>query len=74
MAKDYNEEDVAFIRMMIKHHLDAVRSSDEYLDKGKNGDVKKWAAAIVSGQRQEVARFRSWLKERGLKESGSGEM
>lgn len=70
MMKDYNQADVNFIRMMIKHHQAAVDASAKAYHAGQNADVKKWETAIWNGQKAEIEKFKRWLKDRGLSESG----
>lgn len=74
---DYNKSDVEFLREMIIHHEAAIKMSASEYSEGENAEVKKWALAIFSGQKDEVVKFRSWLKERGIKSakpSGMGGM
>jgi uncharacterized protein (DUF305 family) len=66
--KDYNDKDVEFIQAMIPHHENAVQMGATEWSNGQNADVKKWAIAIFAGQREEIAKFRAWLKERGIPE------
>lgn len=66
--KDYNDKDVEFIQAMIPHHEAAVQMGASEWSNGKNEDVKKWALAIFAGQREEIAKFRKWLKDRGIAE------
>lgn len=66
--KDYSDKDVEFIQAMIPHHEAAVQMGAHEYVKGKNEEVKKWALAIFAGQRDEIAKFRKWLKDRGIEE------
>lgn len=72
MAKDYNDADVKFVRMMIKHHQVAVAESAKAYHAGHNAQVKKWETDIWNGQKKEIENFKKWLKDRGLSESGGG--
>ncbi len=65
---DYNDRDIKFIQAMIPHHEEAVKMAASEWAVGKNDDVKKWALAIFQGQRDEIDKFRSWLKDHGIKE------
>lgn len=69
-SKDYNDTDVKFIRMMIKHHQAAVDESARAYHAGQNAQVKKWETDIWNGQKKEIENFKKWLKERGLSEGG----
>lgn len=66
--KDYNEQDVEFIQEMIPHHEKAIQMGATEYGQGKNEDVKKWALAIFAGQSDEIAKFRQWLRDRGIAE------
>lgn len=70
--KDYNDKDVEFLQMMIPHHESAVSAAALEYSNGKSEDVKQWALAIFSGQRDEIAKFKKWLADRGIPEKPSG--
>lgn len=70
--KDYNEADVAFLRMMIPHHQKAVDEAAKAFHAAKSADVKEWARAIWAGQRDEIKKFEKWLFDRGLSAGRGG--
>ena len=72
MKRDYNDADVAFVRMMIPHHQQAVDAAAEEYHAAKSPEVKEWARQIWSGQRKEIVRFTQWLSDRGLPIGGDG--
>lgn len=53
--------DAMFASMMIPHHQDAVKMSQEYLKVGKNENIKKIAQNIIKTQPHEVQEFQQWL-------------
>jgi uncharacterized protein (DUF305 family) len=67
-AKDYNAADVVFLQNMIPHHEMALPMSAKEIMAGDNVLVKEWATAIFTGQKAEIAKFKAWLKARGLSE------
>lgn len=70
--KDYNDSDVEFIQMMIPHHQAAVDAAAKEYHAAKSPDVKEWARAIWAGQKDEIEKFRKWLKDRGITEKSPG--
>lgn len=66
--KDYNDNDVEFVQMMILHHQEAVDAAALAYHAAKSEDVKEWARAIWAGQKAEIKKFRKWLKDRGIAE------
>lgn len=70
--KDYNSQDVKFVRGMIPHHEMAVEMADKQIDKGENGEIIDMARDIKKAQTAEIKALRAWLKERDLKEAGDG--
>ena len=69
-VQDYNSADVAFVQAMIPHHAAAVEMALRYINNGQNSTILAMAHDIASGQRDEISTFRSWLRMRGLNESG----
>ena len=65
MKHDYNAADVAFVQEMIPHHETAVKMANAYLNKGQNSMIKAAADAIVTGQAEEIRKFKAWLERRG---------
>jgi uncharacterized protein (DUF305 family) len=67
-----NSADVAYVRMMIRHHAQALEMTALAPDHGGSGRVKKLAERISAAQGPEIAAMRGWLKTHGQKESGGG--
>ena len=53
--------DAMFASMMIPHHQDAVKMSQEYLKVGKNEELKKIAKDITETQPKEIQELQNWL-------------
>ena len=53
--------DAMFASMMIPHHQDAVKISQQYLKVGKNAELKEVARNIVSSQQKEIKELQDWL-------------
>jgi len=70
--KDYNSQDVKFIRGMIPHHEAALVMADKQVSKGKNAEAVSLAKAIQKAQKAEIADMKKWLKERDLSGEGDG--
>lgn len=68
MAKDYNDQDVKFVQMMIPHHQSAVDAAATVYHKGQNQKIKDMASKIWNAQKAEIATLREWLTARGLSE------
>ncbi len=68
MAKDYNDQDVKFVQMMIPHHQSAVDAAAVVYHKGQNDQIKAMAHKIWNAQKAEIETLRKWLKERGIPE------
>lgn len=71
-GKDYNSQDVKFIRDMIPHHEMAVEMAQKQIDKGKNANAIAFARDIKKTQSTEIATMRKWLTDRDLKEDSDG--
>ena len=71
-AKDYNSQDVKFIRDMIPHHEMAAEMADKQIKKGKNSAAIDLAKSIKSAQEAEIETMKAWLKARDLSEDGDG--
>lgn len=69
MPQDYNAADAKFVRDMIPHHEAAVEMASRYVKAGQDPEILQMANAIITGQRDEIARFRAWLSARDLDES-----
>ena len=55
--------DAMFASMMIPHHQDAVKMSQEYLKVGKNEELKKIARDIIQSQPKEIDQLQQWLSK-----------
>ncbi len=53
-------QDVAFIELMIPHHQSAVKMSNEFLPELKEAETKKLAKDIIKNQTAEIEEMRSW--------------
>lgn len=53
--------EVAFIKMMIRHHKAAIREAGRCLDRAEHGQVLALCASIRQDQRAEVATLQQWL-------------
>jgi uncharacterized protein (DUF305 family) len=57
------EMDRHFIEMIIPHHQEAVEMADLALQKAKNPELKKLAAAIKTDQTKEIQQMKAWYKQ-----------
>jgi uncharacterized protein (DUF305 family) len=55
-----NEFDLAFLEMMIPHHQDAVRMSQNALVKSERPEIKQLAQKIADEQQKEIATMDQW--------------
>lgn len=53
--------DAMFASMMIPHHQDAVKMAQEYVNLGKNAEMKQIAQSIIKSQPKEIQEFQNWL-------------
>jgi len=53
--------DAMFASMMIPHHQDAVKMSEEYLKVGKNEELKRIGRSIMLTQPREIKALQDWL-------------
>ena len=65
MAKD---ADVAFVCMMIPHHMGAIENARILLKHGDNSEAKKMAEKSIKEQEKEVAEMKEWLQKHAKKE------
>jgi uncharacterized protein (DUF305 family) len=59
------DPDLAFVEMMIPHHRDAVRMSQEVLKTTKRPEIRQLAQNIIRDQQKEIALMEGWRKEWG---------
>ncbi|NUW37658.1 DUF305 domain-containing protein [Nonomuraea sp. SMC257] len=73
-SKEHNDADVMFARMMIPHHLQAVRMAGLAAARAEDPEVKKLAERIRAAQEPEIAALRAWLRAWGMPESTRGHL
>lgn len=66
----YNSLDAWFVRMMIRHHQQALEMAALAPSRAGNPQVRAVAERIAVAQGPEIAVLRAWLKERGIAEAG----
>ncbi len=66
----YNSLDAWFVRMMIRHHQQAVEMAVLAPSRAGSPQVRAIAERIAVAQGPEIAILRAWLKERGIAEAG----
>ena len=66
----YNSLDVWFVQMMIPHHQQALELAALAPSRAVDPRIRAIAERITSAQGPEIAVLRSWLRQRGLTESG----
>ncbi|MEU8788157.1 DUF305 domain-containing protein [Streptomyces sp. NPDC048643] len=57
-----NTADLAYARMMIAHHTQALRMAELAPDRAESGAVRRIAARIAAAQGPEIATMKSWLE------------
>jgi uncharacterized protein (DUF305 family) len=67
-----NSADVAYARMMIRHHAQALEMTALAPDHARSADLKRLALRISAAQGPEIEAMRGWLKTYGKKETGDG--
>ncbi|WP_239157913.1 DUF305 domain-containing protein [Streptomyces sp. SID13726] len=66
-----NSADIAYARMMIKHHAQALKLTELAPDRAESAKLKALAERIAAAQGPEIAAMRAWLDEHG--EPGTSE-
>ncbi|MFD5450985.1 DUF305 domain-containing protein [Streptomyces sp. NPDC127100] len=67
-----NSADVAYARMMIQHHAQALEMTELVPERAESGQVKKLAERISAAQGPEITAMRGWLTSHGREEAGGG--
>ncbi len=67
-----NSADVAYARMMIEHHDQALEMTELVPDRAESTKVKKLAERIAAAQGPEITAMKGWLKSHGKSEQGEG--
>ncbi|MFD8201025.1 DUF305 domain-containing protein [Streptomyces sp. NPDC059701] len=67
-----NSADVAYARMMIQHHAQAMEMTELVPERAESGQVKKLAERISAAQGPEITAMRGWLTSHGREETGGG--
>ncbi|UOG81763.1 DUF305 domain-containing protein [Streptomyces sp. CB09030] len=67
-----NSADVAYARMMIQHHAQALEMTGLVPEQAESGRVKKLSERISAAQGPEIEAMKGWLKNHGEKETGGG--
>ena len=61
MNMESSSIDAMFLSMMIPHHQDAIKMSQEYLKAGKDAKIRAIASNIIKSQQREIKEFQEWL-------------
>ncbi|MCF1597465.1 DUF305 domain-containing protein [Streptomyces muensis] len=67
-----NSADVAYARMMIEHHDQALKMTELAPDRAESTKVKKLAERIAAAQGPEITAMKGWLKSHGKSEKSEG--
>ncbi|MFF9497512.1 DUF305 domain-containing protein [Streptomyces flaveolus] len=67
-----NSADVAYARMMIQHHAQALEMTELAPEHAESKQVKKLAERIAAAQGPEITAMKGWLKSHGRQETGGG--
>jgi len=67
--KPFNATDVRFVQKMLPHHMQALRTSEVVIERGKDPQVKAIAKKINTAQKQEISEMQGYLKTFGAKAS-----
>jgi uncharacterized protein (DUF305 family) len=67
-----NSADVAYARMMIEHHAQALKMTELAPERAESGRVEAMAARIAASQGPEIATMKSWLKANGGEKQATG--
>ncbi|MCX4759876.1 DUF305 domain-containing protein [Streptomyces sp. NBC_01275] len=64
-----NSADVAYARMMIEHHTQALEMTELVPDRAESADVKRLALRISAAQGPEIEAMEGWLRTNGEDET-----
>lgn len=67
-----NSADVAYARMMIEHHNQALEMTELAPERAESTKVRKLAQRIAAAQGPEIAAMKGWLKNHGKAEKSDG--
>ncbi|MEU6100765.1 DUF305 domain-containing protein [Streptomyces flaveolus] len=67
-----NSADVAYARMMIQHHTQALEMTELVPEHAESKQVKKLAERISAAQGPEITAMKGWLTSHGRPETGGG--
>jgi uncharacterized protein (DUF305 family) len=67
-----NSADVAYARMMIEHHSQALEMTELAPQRAESTKVERLAERIAAGQAPEIKAMQGWLKTYGRTETGEG--
>ncbi|MGW6490490.1 DUF305 domain-containing protein [Streptomyces sp. NPDC055056] len=67
-----NAADLAYARMMITHHTQALRMTELAPDRAESGAVRRIAGRIAAAQGPEITTMKSWLKAHDGAGAGTG--
>lgn len=65
-----NSADVAYARMMIEHHAQALTMTQLVPDRARSADLKRLALRISAAQGPEIQAMKGWLTAHGRKTAG----
>lgn len=61
------DPDADFALAMREHHIGALQMAQWQLEHGKDPGLKAMARGIIASQKQEIAHFEAFLRQRGVK-------
>ncbi len=67
-----NSADVAYARMMIEHHAQALEMTDLAADRAESPQIVKLSERISAAQQPEIKAMKGWLKSHGEPERDGG--
>lgn len=66
------EADIAFLRLMIRHHQGGVAMAEALLARGARPEVERQARGIIASQQAEIATMQEMLRQRGSDGADAG--